>query len=359
MRISCSSEFFQLFSSGTFFTLNWRVYLILVYTSFDNIALVKVLSFLKSHKAEYLSGQDLSDVLKISRVAVWKHIKRIKKLGYKIEAKQNLGYKLVEGTDLLLPWEITDGLETKIIGKRVYYFDSIDSTQNFASSIAQNPKENGTIIISKKQSSGKGRMSRKWISPKGGLWFSIILHPKFDVSLVTIFPLAASLALANAIEKTLGKKLELKWPNDVTLKHKKVAGMLVDLSLASNSIENLILGVGINFKIDSIHLEKTIKKTENYYGVSSLVSKTENKNPVKLIQSFLVELEKICETLDQGKYKKIIDDWTKKSSTIGKKVIVSTSSGKINGKAIRIDNDGALVISQGKKTHRILVGDVV
>jgi len=318
-----------------------------------------VLSFLKSHKAEYLSGQDLSDVLKISRVAVWKHIKRIKTLGYKVDAKQNLGYKLVKSTDLLLPWEVTEGLKTKILGKRVYYFDSIDSTQNFASSIAQNPKENGTIIISKKQSSGKGRMRRKWISPKGGLWFSIILHPKFDVTLVTIFPLASSLALANTIEKTLGKKTELKWPNDVTLKHKKVAGMLVDLSLASNNIENLILGVGINFKIDSTQLEKTIKKTENYYGVSSLVSKTENKNPVKFIQDFLVELEKICEMLDHGKYKKIIIDWTKKSSTIGKKATVSTSSGKIKGKAVRIDNDGALVISQGKKTQRILVGDVV
>jgi len=333
--------------------------LILIYTSFDNIGFVKVLSFLKSHKAEYLSGQDLSDVLKISRVAVWKHIKRIKKLGYKVEAKQNLGYKLVEYTDLLLPWEVTDGLKTKIIGKRIYYFDSIDSTQNFASSIAQNPKENGTIIISKNQSTGKGRMSRKWISPKGGLWFSIILHPKFDVSLVTMFPLASSLALAIAIEKTLGKKPELKWPNDVTLKHKKVAGMLVDLSLASNNIENLILGVGINFKIDLARLEKTIKKMENYYGVDSLVSKDENKNPIMLVQSFLVELEKICETLERGKYKNIINDWTKKSSTIGKKVTVSTSSGKITGKAIRIDTDGALVISKAKKTYRILVGDVV
>ena len=318
-----------------------------------------MLSLLKSHKAEYLSGQDLSDVLKISRVAVWKHIKRIKTLDYGIESKQKLGYKLVRNTDLLLPWEITNGLKTKNIGKRVYYFDDIDSTQNFASSIAQNPKENGTIIVSKKQSSGKGRMNRKWISPKGGLWFSIILHPKFDVSLVTIFPLASSLALANAIEKTLGKKPEVKWPNDVTLKHKKVAGMLVDLSLASNSIENLILGVGINFKIDSVQLEKTIKKMENFYGVTSLVSKTENKNPVKLIQAFLVELEKICEALEQGKYKKIINDWTKKSSTIGKNATVSISSGKITGKAIRIDNDGALVVSHAKKNHRILVGDVI
>lgn len=322
------------------------------------MGLVRVLSLLKSHNAEYLSGQDLSDVLKISRVAVWKHIKRIRTLGYKIESKQKLGYKLVGNTELLLPWEIIDGLETKVIGRRAYYFDSIDSTQNFASTIAQNPKEDGTVIVSKKQTSGKGRLDRKWVSPEGGLWFSVILHPKFDVSLATLFPLAASLALANSIKKILKKKPEGKWPNDVTLNHKKVAGMLVDLSLKSNNIESLILGVGINFKIDPSKLEKTIKKTRNFYGVDTLVKKNENIRPIKLIQSFLFELEKICEELNQGNIKKTIKEWTKMSGTIGKKITVSTSSGKISGKAMRIDDDGALVISEAKKTHRVLVGDV-
>ena len=330
----------------------------MIYTSFDNVGLVRILSFLKSHKNEYLSGQDLSDVLKISRVAVWKHIKRIRLLDYKIESKQKLGYKLVGNTNLLLPWEVTDGLKTNVVGKRVYYFDNIDSTQNFASSIAQNPAENGSVIVSKKQYGGKGRMGRKWISPNGGLWFSVILHPKFDVSLATLFPLAASLALANAIEKTLKKKPEVKWPNDITLNHKKVAGMLVDLSLKSNDIESLILGVGINFKIDPIKLEKTIKNTRNFYGVATLIKKNEDSNPIKLMQSFLFELERICEELNQGNIRKTIKEWTKMSATIGKKVTVSTSSGKISGRAVRIDDDGALVISQAKETHRVLVGDV-
>ena len=99
------------------------------YTSFDNIGLVKVLSFFQTHDSEYLSGQDLSDVLKISRVAVWKHIKKIQTLGYKIESKQKLGYRLVSDTEKLLPWEITRELKTKVIGKRVYYFEEIDSTK--------------------------------------------------------------------------------------------------------------------------------------------------------------------------------------------------------------------------------------
>ena len=331
----------------------------MIYNSFDNVGLYRVLTFLKTHNDEYLSGQDLSDVLKISRVAVWKHIKRIKSLGYKIDSKQKLGYKLVKNTELLLPWEITDGIKTKLIGKRAYYFDTIDSTQNFAAKISKNTKENGTVIISQKQTSGRGRLNRKWISPKGGIWLSIILHPKFDITFTTLIPIAASLALSLAIEKTLKKKPQLKWPNDVTIIGKKVAGMLVDLSIESNEIDNLILGVGINFKIDSKKLTKSLQSTERFYGVTSLTKTNEKINPIKLVHSFLFELEKVLDLLEHKKPQSIIKGWTKRASNIGKITTVITSDGKIKGKALKIDNDGALVLAQKGKKQRVLVGDVV
>ncbi|HEU04420.1 MAG TPA: biotin--[acetyl-CoA-carboxylase] ligase [Nitrosopumilus sp.] len=331
----------------------------MIYNSFDNVGLAKVLSLLKSHNAEYLSGQDLSDVLKISRVAVWKHIKKIRLLGYKIESKQKLGYRLVESTNLLLPWEITTQLKTKTIGKRAYYFDSIDSTQNFAIEIASNSKENGTVVISQKQTRGRGRLGRKWLSPAGGIWLSIVFHPKFDISISTLFPIAASVALSNAIEKVIRKKSEVKWPNDVTIKGKKVAGMLIDVSIESNKIENLVLGVGINFKVNASRLEKLLKNTDNFYGVTSLVENGKYQNPILFVKSFLYELEKIFELLEKGKSNTIIDDWTKKSSTIGKSVSVSTSDGKINGKAIKLDNDGALIVKTNNQFQRVLAGDVI
>ncbi len=114
-----------------------------MFTSFDDFSFLKILSFLKEHKSEFLSGQDMSDVLKISRVAVWKDIKKIRSLGYKIESKQNLGYRLIDSSELLLPWEITQNLDTEFLAKRVYYFDSIASTQNFAIEIESNDNENG------------------------------------------------------------------------------------------------------------------------------------------------------------------------------------------------------------------------
>ncbi|HET6517138.1 MAG TPA: biotin--[acetyl-CoA-carboxylase] ligase [Nitrosopumilaceae archaeon] len=331
----------------------------MIYNSFDNVGLVRVLSFLKSHNTEYLSGQDLSDVLKISRVAVWKHIKKIRSLGYKIESKQKLGYKLVKTTNLLLPWEITDELKTKTIGKRAYYFDSIDSTQNFAMEIASNSKENGTVVISQRQTKGRGRLGRKWLSPIGGIWISIVFHPKFDISMSTLFPIAASVALSNSIEKIFDKKTELKWPNDVTIKGKKVAGMLIDVSIESNKIESLVLGVGINFKVNTSQLEKSLKNTDNFYGIATLVNNEKDESPIVFIKNFLYELEKIFELLEKGKSKIIIKDWTEKSSTIGKNISVETTNGKIKGRAIKLDNDGALVVKTNNQLQRVLAGDII
>jgi len=331
----------------------------LTFNSFNNPGLVKVLKFLQTHNTEYLSGQDLSDVLRISRVAIWKHIKKIQDLGYTVESKQKLGYKLTENSDILFPWEVTSELKTKLIGQKAYYFDSIDSTQNQALKIANEPENNGAVIIAATQTGGKGRTGRKWISPKGGIWFSIILHPKFDISITTLFPIASSLALSKAIENTFEITPELKWPNDLTIKGKKIAGILVDAAFESNKIESLVLGVGINFNVDIKAIKKTLKDTPNFYGVSSLSEQNKKVKPIQLVQNFFVELEKIYELLNKKQTKKIILDWTKRSSTLGKNVEINTTDGKIKGKATKIDEDGALIISNKSKTHKVIAGDVI
>jgi len=325
-------------------------------TSFDNFSFLKILAFLKAHRSEFLSGQDMSDILKISRVAVWKDIKKIRSLGYKVESKQNIGYRLINSSKLPLPWEIKEDLNTEFLGGRIYYFNTIDTTQNFAMKIASKKNENGSIVISKKQTGGRGRMKRKWKSPVGGIWMSVIIHPEFDVTYTTLIPIATSLALCIAIEKTLKINTELKWPNDITLKGKKVAGVLTDASIISNQIESMVLGIGINFKINPYELENSIKKTPNFYGVTTLVKK--NEGMVPLIKQFLYELENVLKLINSVQIKKIRNEWTKRSSTIGKNVSIITNDGHIRGRALKIDSDGGLVISRNKKTERVLVGDV-
>ena len=160
-----------------------------MYNSFDNPGVVKVLTFLQTHNTEYLSGQDLSDVLKISRVAVWKHIKKIRELGYTVESKQKLGYKLLANSELLLPWEITSNLKTKIIGKQVYYFDSIESTQNQALKMASDPTNNGAVIIASKQTGGKGRSEEDGFHQKGGFGFPSYYNQNLTYQLQHYFQL--------------------------------------------------------------------------------------------------------------------------------------------------------------------------
>jgi len=331
----------------------------LSYTSFDNVGLVKVLSFFQTHDSEYLSGEDLSDVLKISRVAVWKHIKKIQTLGYKIESKQKLGYRLVSNTEKLLPWEIIKDLKTENIGKRIYYFEEIDSTQNFAEQIAADKKENGTIIIAEKQTSGRGRLERKWTSPKGGIWFSLIIHPKFDVASSTLIPIIGGIALSKAIKSVLDLDTSVKWPNDITLKGKKVAGMLVDASFQANNIDYLILGIGINFDVDTKKLEKRLMKSPNFYGINSLRRKNDKTPPKSLLKEFLIQFEKSLSQLNKGEKSKIVKEWIKRTDSIGKKIIVNTANGKVTGISQGIDDDGALKLKTTKGVKKIFVGDVV
>ena len=188
---------------------------------------------------------------------------------------------------------------------------------------------------------------------------SIILQPEFDISITTLFPIASSLALSKAIEKVFKKTPELKWPNDLTIKGKKIAGMLVDASLESNRIENLVLGVGINFDVDVKQIERDLKDTPNFYGAATLRDFSKKAKPIQLVRQFLQELEKIYDLLDEQNTKKIISEWTKRSSTIGKKVEIDTTNGKVNGVAQGIDEDGALVVSNKGGSSRVIAGDAV
>ena len=327
-----------------------------MYTSFEQTTLDKIVTLLKSHQSEFLSGEKLSKSLSLSRAAVWKNIKKLKSLGYKIESRSKSGYRLQHSTNLLVPWEVSDGLQTDIIGRKIYYFEMIDSTQNFALELAKRPHENGSLIIADRQTQGRGRLNRKWVSPKGGIWMSILLKPNFEPSYTSLFPMATSLALAVSIEKTLKIKPELKWPNDVTINGNKVAGILIDASVESNKIDYLIIGIGINFKINPGTVSKSIKQKK--YGITTLVTKNQDTSPVKLVQQFLAELEKTYNGIVSGNVGTIRKEWMKRSSTIGKNVTVTTTTGTLKGKVTGIDKTGALVLSRNGKVQRVLAGDM-
>jgi BirA family biotin operon repressor/biotin-[acetyl-CoA-carboxylase] ligase len=329
-----------------------------MYTSFDEAPLDKIITLLKSHQSEFLSGEKLSKSLNLSRAAVWKNIKKLQSLGYKIESKSRIGYKLDSDTMLLLPWEILDGLQTDVIGRKIYYFDTIDSTQNFALKLSQKHHENGSVVIAERQTHGRGRLNRKWVSPKGGIWLSVLLKPNFELSQTSLFPMITSLALAIAIEKILKIKPELKWPNDLTLKGKKIAGILIDVAIESNKIDYLVIGVGINFRINPSKISKLVKRSQRHYEITTLVKKDQKGNPIELVQQFLFELEQMYNKVISDSIGEIRKEWIKRSSTMGKNVTATTTTGLLKGKAIGIDETGALLLSHRGKIQRLLAGDI-
>jgi len=185
---------------------------------------------------------------------------------------------------------------------------------------------------------------------------SILLRPNFEPSYTSLFPMATYLALAVSIEKTLKIKTELKWPNDVTIKGNKVAGILIDASVESNKIDYLIIGIGINFKINPGTISKSIKQKK--YGIATLTSKDQGTRPAELVQQFLLELEKTYNNILTGNVGTIRKEWIKRSSTIGKNVTIATTTGTLKGKVTGIDKTGALILSRNGIVQHVLAGDM-
>ncbi|GAJ11566.1 unnamed protein product, partial [marine sediment metagenome] len=231
-----------------------------------------MLKFLR--EKEYVSGEVLAQKLSISRVAIWKQIQKLKDMGYKITSDQNLGYCLVSRPDLLLPQEIQRGLSTKYIGKEIYYFPELKSTNIMAKEKALHRAEGiseGTLIIAERQSAGKGRLGREWFSPAGGIWLSIILYPQLSPSYISRITLMTAVAVVKAIKVCTQIESQIKWPNDILINEKKVCGILTEMSAELDIINWVVVGIGINVNIDYREFPEDIQ--ENTISLKEASSK--------------------------------------------------------------------------------------
>jgi BirA family biotin operon repressor/biotin-[acetyl-CoA-carboxylase] ligase len=148
--------------------------------------------------------------------------------------------KLTHNKNLLNPDDFARNIDTKIIGKKVYSFNKIQSTNLYAKKLINGNIEEGTIVISEVQTVGRGRKNRTWISPSGGLWFSVILYPDVAPRCGMVITMTASISVSKAIKDITGLNTEIKWPNDILLKNKKVCGILTELDSDFNKINSPI-----------------------------------------------------------------------------------------------------------------------
>lgn len=315
----------------------------------------KLLSLLRLQKG-YISGKIISKETGISTSGISKRIKTLRKYGYNIESRHRMGYRLAGETNLPLPWELIKVLDTLFVGKdKIIYQLTTDSTQNLAILLAEkNPNSDGIVIIAGEQKSGRGRQNRKWLSPKGGIWLSVVLRPRISASKITLLPFAAALAVCDAIKKTTQLDAKLRWPNDVTISGKKVAGILIDISMEAERINYAVVGIGINANVDSSaissYLEKGIK-------VTSLSDELGHKtNILDLTKVILERLEYYYMELKRCAPNTIIEEWKKNSDILYQKVAVTQNNRTIQGIAADVNDDGSLLVRTNDCNNINVVG---
>lgn len=300
------------------------------------------------------SGESLARELGISRTAVFKRIAALRRAGYLIEADPNKGYRLVPRFDGLLPLEIRLKNHSRRFGREIIVLESTGSTQTALKGLAEGGAGEGTLVLALEQLSGKGRMGHAWSSPKGGLWFSLLLRPTFRISELYKITLLFGIAVARALSH-YGISPGLKWPNDVLVGDKKICGMLMETSLEVDMIDYVIVGIGINVNFHASDLSSDLRTPPT--SMLDLLGKRVDR--AGILALVLSESEALYSSAEENGFSGIIETWKSLSCTIGREVDVSSFGTSLRGRAVDIDDSGSLVIQtkEGKK-EKVYTGDL-
>lgn len=311
----------------------------------------KIIDFLK-RKQGYISGDQIAKTLGITRQGLWKHIQGLKESGYDIEAVPHLGYKLLSSPDRLFPQEVSSLLNTKFIAKNIHYFDSISSTMDIAWELGMKGYPEGALVLAESQAKGRGRLGREWMSPKyKGIYLSLILRPKVSANQSSIFTLLSAASVCEAIKDVTGLDAQIKWPNDILLRNKKLGGILTELNADMDQVRFIVIGIGINVNNDKKALVK---------GAASLSEeKKEDISRIQLLKELLRRIEMNYLLFQDKGAEAIIDKWRNFNITLGKRVKVISQKEQIEGEALDIDSDGGLLLRlDSGLSKKIMCGDI-
>ncbi|MDI9476690.1 MAG: biotin--[acetyl-CoA-carboxylase] ligase [Natronincolaceae bacterium] len=301
----------------------------------------KILEELYKNREDYISGETLAVNLGISRTAVWKHINILKKEGYSIKTAPGKGYRLSEMKDKLLPGEIGSSIHNNIIGKRIIYFDSIDSTNNYIKKKAGQLK-NGTVVLAEEQVSGRGRRGKEWISPKGtGIWMSLILKPDIPPREGIKMTQIAAVAVCGSIRKLTGLDALIKWPNDIVINGKKVCGILTEMAGELNEINYVVIGIGINANMEHFPEEVGKKATSLFIEGGKKVDRKELL--VDILENFEIMYNNYTLHLNLNEVLPMIKAY---SAVLGKNIRIIQGKSEKMGRAVDINDDGLLLVEK-------------
>jgi BirA family biotin operon repressor/biotin-[acetyl-CoA-carboxylase] ligase len=314
-------------------------------------------SILKALQKEgHVSGEQLGQRFNISRTAVWKHVNELRRIGYQIDSSPRTGYSFIKSPDLVIPEEIALGLNTSIMGRRILYREEVTSTQDEAGEVARKGAEEGVVVISERQTKGRGRKGRLWSSPpREGVYFSSILRPNLKPNQIVQIPLIAGVAVCKAIRRVTPLEPRIKWPNDITIGGKKVAGILAEMSCDMDRVDHIVLGIGVNVNTRCSLLPEPTR------GIATSLAENcgEYVSRVRLVQSILAEFDALYSAFLVSGFDALREEWKALDSTVGSWVKVSDAEGEIKGKALDIDGEGFLLVrKENGNVRRVISGDV-
>ncbi len=307
-----------------------------------------ILAELKKNSG-YVSGEELAARLQISRQALWKHIAKLESLGYKITAVPHSGYRLTSIPDRLYPQEIYFQSAAKTIGQEIHYYDAVASTQDECWHLGQHGAGEGTLVVSETQTHGRGRLSRAWLSSFGGAYFSFLLRPEhLTLTQAPKLTLLISLAVLKGVERAGGVTAALKWPNDIFVSGKKLAGILCEVSAEMDRLHFVVCGVGINVNTRDLPATAT----------SLFLQKKTKFDRVAVLAAVLEEIEKYYFLSRAKGFVPILEEWQARCFMWGKEVEVKILDKTITGKAVGLDAQGFLRIKTGTRIVTVSSGDV-
>ncbi len=314
----------------------------------------EILDYFRKANGEFVSGEQISKDLHVSRTAIWKHINVLKNRGYIFESSTRKGYRLIYAPNLLTPLEISSVLHTETFGRRVVYLECTVSTNDEAKKIAREGAEEGTIVVAEEQTGGHGRLSRTFFCPFAkGIWFTIILRPRFLPMEAAKCTLMAAVAVCRGIRRLGLTDAGIKWPNDILYHGKKLVGILTEMSASMEKIDYITIGIGINTGLKTNEFPVDCRSTATSFLAEGIdVSRKE------LLAAILSEMEKEYDIAQNEGFDRVLEDWKSLSITVGQDVRVIMGDENYTGKAVDIDKDGCLLVDTGETIERVIAGDV-
>ncbi|ETT53244.1 BirA family transcriptional regulator, biotin operon repressor / biotin-[acetyl-CoA-carboxylase] ligase [Paenibacillus sp. CF095] len=311
-----------------------------------------LLHMLLNAEGRFVSGEEISRNLSISRTAVWKHVNKLRDMGYEFEAVSRKGYRLVTKPDSIDATALQLALNTTVFGRKAVLLTSTLSTQGDVLKLAEKGQAEGAVVIAEEQTGGRGRFGRQWFSPPGkGIWMSVLLRPDLPLQHTPQLTLLTGVAVCRAVRACSGADAGIKWPNDLLIDGRKVCGILLESTVEDHEVRYCIAGIGVdvNFDPEDYPEDLTTIATSLKMETGQSVDRT------KLTAAILTELEQLYYLYQKEGFGVISALWEALSVSMNREITVTNPHGVIEGKAIGLDPSGALIVEKHDGEHTLII----